>query len=63
MNFGNVGFTEVIMIISAVARLLIWLVPLIVAIWAMMTLTRMRRLLDEIVARLDALAGRQTGLR
>jgi hypothetical protein len=60
MNFGRVGFTEMIMLLFAVS---FWCVPVVVAVWAIMTLARMRRLLEDIAARLDALDARQSSVR
>jgi hypothetical protein len=43
--------------------LLLWGLPIAAAVWALLTLARMRRLLEQIAARLDALAPRTEGPR
>lgn len=49
MNFGNVGFFEMIPL------LLIWLLPFVLAVWFIRTVTSMSASLREIAERLAAL--------
>jgi hypothetical protein len=57
----NLGPTELLMMMPLV--LLVWGLPIVAAIWVLLTLARMRRLLEQIDARLEALAARGDGLR
>jgi len=49
MNFGNVGFFQII------PFLLIWLLPLFLAVWFIRTVTSMAASLREIAERLATL--------
>ncbi len=49
MNFGNVGFSQVI------PFLLVWLLPLALAVWFIRTLTSMAVSLRDIAERLATL--------
>ena len=56
MNFGNFGLAEMLFILPL--TVLFWGLPIVATIWVVVTLTRMRRLLEQVVARLDTLAER-----
>ena len=47
----------------SVIFLLFWALPIAAAVWALLTLARVRRLLERIADRLDALAARGHELR
>jgi hypothetical protein len=57
----NLGPTELFLMMPLV--LFVCGLPVVAAIWVLVTLARMRRLLEQIDARLEALAARGDGLR
>lgn len=57
MNFGDAGMGGLV-----VVGIILWVLPVIVTIWVLVTLARMRSLLERIANRLDDMARRGTPL-
>lgn len=58
--FGSIGVPELVI---AVVVLITWLVPLVAAVWVVVTLHRLKRGQEDLRAKLDTIERQVTGGR